>query len=67
MVDVGTPNERRMLYAPLHTVTRTKSSGPDEALVLSTSNWGELTYTQRTACKKALEKAYPGRRIELTD
>jgi hypothetical protein len=67
LVDVGTPNQRRMVYAPVHVTTRTESSGPNEALVLSTGNWGELTDTQRSACKKALEKTYPGRKVELTD
>lgn len=59
MVDVDTDNERRMVYAPQRDDANT--------LILYTGNWGELTQAQRSACLKALEKEFPGRKIVLSD
>lgn len=66
MVDVGTNNERRMVYAPMHIVTHSQKSDSNEPIVLYTSSWGDLTDDQKLQCKKALEVEFPGRKIILT-
>ncbi len=65
MVDVGTDSERRMVYAPLHTITKRSTPLLDEPIVLSESNWGTLTKEQRTACQRALQDKYLGRKVIL--
>jgi hypothetical protein len=61
--DAFSCRERRMVFAPLSAVFKTKPVSEKEALVLSEGNWGSLTHRQKFACRGALAKKFPDREI----
>lgn len=59
-------NQTRMLFAPARG-NRHGYPQDEETLLLSEANWGKPTEREVQACREALQKAYPDRKILITD